>query len=289
MLLSDPDAIEKNSELKDYLKYAELIADTMLQRSVNDQRDSRYGLITGGNGTYRLRLNEEINAVEEEFVPGEVLWSSMEHNIDMYFFLRDLGNISENEKYSAAAEVMAKSLLEKTWNMAQGQFNRGQRLDGPDEVMALDCASWGTFLLAATGEKEKALRALSSSEKYRSLTDRGVGYKPYIEKPVYENRKVNRFYFPSHPKKNWTDLNMMWTEGALGVSLAHLRFQNINKARDIINEVLKYRTESGGIAYSSLHIAHEFSMAPGVAPAAWLIINLGELEQNKIAQLFWDQ
>jgi hypothetical protein len=289
MLLSDPDAIEKNSELKNYLKYAELIADTMLQRSVNDRRDSRYGLITGGNGSYRLRMNEEINAVEEEFVPGEVLWSSMEHNIDMYFFLRDLGNISENEKYSVAAEVMAKSLLEKTWNMGQGQFNRGQRLDGPDEVMALDCASWGTFLLAATGEKEKALRALSSSEKYRSLTDRGVGYKPYIEKPVYENRKVNRFYFPSHPKKNWTDLNMMWTEGALGVSLAHLRFQNIDKARDIINEVLKYRTESGGIAYSSLHIAHEFSMAPGVAPAAWLIINLGELEQNEIAQLFWDQ
>jgi hypothetical protein len=81
----------------------------------------------------------------------------------------------------------------------------------------------------------------------------------------------------------------MWTEGSLGVSLANIRLKNKDMAKDIIKEVLTYRSNSGGIAYSSMHIAHEFSEAPGVAPAAWLIINLGELEQNKIAQLFWDQ
>ena len=289
MLLGDPESIEKSSELDGYLEYAKLIADNMLQRSVNDQRDPRYGLITGGNGTYRLYFNEEINAVEENFVPGEVLWTSIEHNIDMYFFLRDLGKISGNMKYSLAAENMAKSLFEKGWNTKFGQFNRGQRLDGPDKVRALDCASWGTFLLLATGEKEKALTALSAAEEYKSITDRGFGYKPYIDKPIYGNRKVNKFYFPSNPRRNWTDIEMMWTEGSLGVSLANIRLNNRDKAKDIINEVLKYRSNSGGIAYSSIHIPHEFSMADSVAPAAWLIINLGELEQNKIAQLFWDQ
>ncbi len=289
MLLSDPEAIAKSSELNGYLKYAELIADNMMQRGLYDQRDPRYGLITGGNGSYRLHVNEKLNLVEERFVPGEVLWSSIEHNIDMYFFLRDLGGISNNVKYSSTAETMAKSLLEKGWNMKFGQFNRGQRLDGPDKVRALDCASWGTFLLLATGEKAKALTALSAAEQYRSITDRGFGYKPYIDKPIYENRKVNKFYFPSKPEKNWNDIDMMWTEGSLGVSLANIRFKNKDKAKDIIKEVLKYRSDSGGIAYSSVHIAHEFSMAASVAPSAWLIINLGELEQNKIAQLFWDR
>ncbi len=289
LLLSDPDAIEKSSELQGYLKYAELIADNMLQRSVNDTRDPRYGLITGGNGSYRLFLNDEADVIEERFVPGEVLWTSMEHNIDMYFYLRDLGDVSGNQDYSLAAEAMGESLLQKSWNTRFEQFNRGQRLDGPDTVRALDCASWGVFLLLAREEEEKAYAALSAAENYRSITDRGFGYKPYIDKPIYENRKINTFYFPSNPQKNWTDLEMMWTEGALGVSLANMRFRNNKRAKDIIREVLKYRSKKGGIAYSSIPIAHEFSTAPSVAPAAWLIINLGELEQNKIAQLFWNQ
>jgi hypothetical protein len=289
MLLSDPEAIAKSSELNGYLKYAELIADVMMKRGLYDQRDPRYGLITGGNGSYRLRVNEKLNMVEERFVPGEVLWSSIEHNIDMFFFLRDLGKISDNDKYSSAAETMAKSLLEKGWNEKFGQFNRGQRLDGPDKVRALDCASWGAFLLLTRGEREKAVTALSAAENYRSVTDRGYGYKPYINKLIYGNRKVNKFYFPSNPRRNWNDVDMMWTEGSLGVSLAHLRLKNNYKAKEIIKEVLKYSSNSGGIAYSSIHIPHEFSVADSVAPAAWLIINLGELEQNKIAQLFWDQ
>jgi hypothetical protein len=289
MLLSDPEAIAKSSELNGYLKYAELIADVMMKRGLYDQRDPRYGLITGGNGSYRLRVNEKLNMVEERFVPGEVLWSSIEHNIDMFFFLRDLGKISDNDKYSSAAETMAKSLLEKGWNEKFGQFNRGQRLDGPDKVRALDCASWGAFLLLTRGEREKAVTALSAAENYRSVTDRGYGYKPYINKLIYGNRKVNKFYFPSNPRRNWNDVDMMWTEGSLGVSLAHLRLKNNDKAKEIIKEVLKYSSNSGGIAYSSIHIPHEFSVADSVAPAAWLIINLGELEQNKIAQLFWDQ
>jgi hypothetical protein len=121
-----------------------------------------------------------------------------------------------------------------------------------------------------------------------SRTGKWFGYKPYIDKPVYENRNVNRFYFPDNPNKNWGDLDMMWTEGALGVSLAHIRFENEDKAKNIIKEVLKFRSRSGGIMYSSIYIAHEFSSKASVAPAAWLIINLGALEQNKIAQLFWD-
>lgn len=287
-LLDDQKIISKNTELQNYLSYAELIADNMLKRRITDRQDARYGLITGGKGTYVLKVNPEISKVEEQFVPDEVTWCSIEHNIDMYFFLKDLGKISSKRKYRESAELMGKRLIAQCWNEKAGQFNRGQRTAQTDEVMALDCASWGALFLLSRDKKEKAIRAARASEKYSCRVKKGTGYKPYIHKPIYERYEVGKHYFPDNPKKSWNDVNVMWTEGALGVSLAYLRLGDKSKGEEIVKEVLKYRSESGGVHYSTLYVPHEFSTAPAVAPTGWLIINIGVIEDNKIARLFWD-
>ncbi len=287
-LLDDADAVSKSSELQGYLKYAQLIADNMLKRRVTDSQDARYGLITGGRGSYILKYSPEIDNVEEDYQPEEVKWCSIEHNIDMYYFLRDLGKVSGNEKYIKAAELMGEKIRSQCWNEKEGQFNRGQSSVKADEVMALDCASWGSLFLLSNEDRPKALISAKSAEKYLCKVNKGFGYKPYTDKPVYNNYSISKFYFPKTPRKSWEDLNLMWTEGALGISLAELRLGNTEKGKRILKEVLKYSSKSGGIYYSSLYIPHEFSSEPAVAPAGWLIINTGVLEGNKIADLFWD-
>lgn len=275
--------ILNNYEVQEYLKYAELIADNILKRMVLDNNDERYGLITGGSGTYALKHNIEKKIVEETFVPGEISWCSIEHNIDMYFFLKDLGKISDNTKYRQSAELIKNSLIAKCWNDEKNQFNRGHNVLGADTAMALDCASWGALFLKSNSKEDLLQKALKSVKNYES----SLGYRPYKDKPVYETYDVGKFYFPKIPKRNWNDFDFMWTEGALGAALAYNRTGKNSKAKDIVNQVLEYQSQSGGIRYASKHIPHEFSTEPSTASTAWLLIVLGDLEDNKIAKLFW--
>ena len=81
----------------------------------------------------------------------------------------------------------------------------------------------------------------------------GYGYKPYVKKLVYETYDAGKYYFPENPRKTWDDVTMMWTEGALGVALAYIRAGNKEKGKEIIDEVLKFRSSSNGIYYSSFY------------------------------------
>jgi len=287
-LLEDPQILTKSSELQAYCAYAQIIADRMLKRMVTENQDARYGLITGGAGTYALDYNAELNQVEEKFVDGEVSWCSIEHNIDMYFFLRDLGRVSGKKKYIDAAERMGKRLISQCWNKEEGQFNRGQSMAKPDTVLALDCASWGALFLLSRGRPEMAQEALDATGAYENAVKGRKGYKPYIRKLIYERYNAGNFYFPDKPKKTWDDVAMMWTEGALGVAVAYIRAGNNEKAKEILAGVLTYQVPSGGIRYGSLYIPHEFSTEPSVASTGWLIILTGLLEENSLAFLFWD-
>lgn len=283
MLLKD-DVLLENVALQGYLKYAELIADNMLKRMIFDKNDERYGLITGGKGSYVLKHDAEKSSISENFVDVEVSWCSVEHNIDMYFFLKDLGKISADSKYKESARLMQEALITKCWNEEKKQFNRGHNLLGGDTVMALDCASWGALFLKSNNEQDLMQQCLKSVENYEST----LGYRPYRGKEIYETYNVGKFYFPQKPKIKWSDLDFMWTEGALGAALAYNRTGNRLKAIEIVNEVLKHKTSSGGIRYASKYIPHEFSTEPSAASTAWLIMVLGDLEDNEIAKLFWN-
>lgn len=283
-MLLEENILLNDSTVQGYLKYAELIADNMLKRMILDKDDERYGLITGGKGRYVLKHNTENNTIEETFEDGEVRWCSIEHNIDMYFFLKDLGEISADSKYSQSAQLMRNALLTKCWNEERNQFNRGQHLLGSDTVMALDCASWGALFLKSNNEQALMQKCLKSVENYESA----LGYRPYVEKEIYETYDVGKFYFPENPKLSWNELDFMWTEGALGAALAYVRAGDRFKAEDIVKQVLKYISNSGGIRYASKYIPHEFSSEPSVASTGWLIMVLGDLEDNEIAKLFWN-
>jgi hypothetical protein len=105
--------------------------------------DPRYGSVLGGQGQYDSGYN---------YIDAPVTFASTEHNIDAYFFFRDLGYLTSRDaatgdQYSRVAELIKQSLLTRFWDAADQRFYQGVSLGGPDRGLALDLSSWGALLL----------------------------------------------------------------------------------------------------------------------------------------------
>ncbi len=237
-----------------YIEFAKRIADYLLTLQVTDQSDLRYGSIKGGfnsDGTPKT-------------------WVSTEHNIDSYFFLRDLGYLTGIQKYTDAAELVKNSLVTYHWNTSENHF---QRIDSDDRT--LDSNSWGGIFAQAIGREDMVEGAatfvkefevtnqtmkLNSDTNYYNMTYQTdvqlTGFKPYLEGGNYSNT-----------------IDEVWAEGTLGVINEMLR-----RGEDI-NIYLKSMfamqdADSRGGLVSSNHNEGEFHIWPSVADAAWLYIDL---------------
>lgn len=287
-LVENPKLLEQDNQAMNHLKIARSIADRILVRQVKDKRDLRYGFFTGGEGRYSYRWSEELKRKEEYFIPGPVPWASVEHNIDIFFFLRDLARISGIQKYESAASLLKQSILQKSWNGEIRQFNRGQHLNGADPVQALDCASWGVMFLQAIGKKPKAEVSLKSLSKYFVSFGNHRGYKPYVDMLLYEDPVVNALFFPDDPEKNWNDFPLIWPEGSLGVAMAYIKMGQNRKAIELLQSVLKLQNKKGGLPYATESLRYQFSTNPSVAGTAWLVMVISALEDENILKLFWE-
>jgi uncharacterized repeat protein (TIGR01451 family) len=193
----------------------------------------------------------------------DVGWFSTEHNIDAYFFLRDLGLLTGNTTYLEAATRIKQSLLTNHWNPSYGCFQQGIG----DTVKVLDAASWGALFLLSIGQSDKAENCLDFIEANFPTTVTynigGVsknisGYKPDIS------------------------TNLVWSEGSLGVAMAYQRMGNQDKHDAIINEIWKMQGPNGGMVYACPP-ATDFPDWESVAGTAWMVI----LQSDKQAA-FWN-
>lgn len=288
-LIENPKLLEQDNQAMNHLKIARSIADRILVRQVKDPKDPRYGFFTGGEGRYSYRWSEDRKGIEEYFIPGPVPWVSVEHNFDIFFFLRDLARISGDRKYQSATTLLKRSILQRAWNETLHQFNRGQRLDGADPVQALDCASWGAMFLQAVGQQTQAEASLKTVSNYLVRSGRGRGYKPYINLLLYEGLKVNTLFFPDDPEKNWNDLPLIWPEGSLGVAMAYIKMGNSREAVELLESVLTLQDPEGGLPYATETLRFQFSRNPSVAGTAWLVMVISALEDENILKLFWER
>ncbi|MFC1522555.1 exosortase-associated EpsI family protein [Elusimicrobiota bacterium] len=284
-LLEDKDFLVKDVDARRYLALAQRIANRQLSRIVKKEDDPRKDLITGGWGSYKLKRKE--GKVVEEFESGEIAWASVEHNIDFYFFLRDLGRLTNNEFYKKKADKIADALLKAAWHQEKEQFGRGVLAIGRDTYEALDCASWGASLLAAVGEKDKSLSALKATDRYLSKDGGVTGYKPYASGMIYESRPINKFYFSDYKSGLWENYEMVWPEGTLGVAMAYVRHGDIDKAQKILTQMAGLQDEHGGILYSTQHLEFQFSPSPSVASTAWAVMAAEMIEDPVARALFW--
>ena len=70
-------------------------------------------------------------------------FASTEHNIDAYFFFRDLAYLANDDQYGQVALLIKQGLLTQHWDAADQRFYQGISLDEPDSGRALDLSSWG--------------------------------------------------------------------------------------------------------------------------------------------------
>jgi len=286
-LIAQPALLNTDNQAIGFLKIARSIADKILSRQILDKKDLRYGFFTGGEGNYAYKLNTEDNKIEEVFKPGKIAWASIEHNIDIYFFLRDLARLTSNKKYETASRILKESLLTTAWNNKIGQFDRGMRSNGRDETRALDCASWGAMFLHTVGEDKLANTALDSTSAYFVNTGRSRGFKPYVDALIYDEPEINKLFYPKNPGKSWKNVSIVWPEGSLGVAMADIKLGRKKDAKKIISGIVKLQDAKGGVPYATESILYQFSDNPSVAGAAWLIMTISALEDEGVRELFW--
>jgi hypothetical protein len=240
------------------------------------------GLVRGGRALIRLTLEPDGRTVREVYEDRPLLWASTEHNVSSYFLLTSLARLTGEARYAAAAREIRERLLGSLWQEDLGQFAQGVLEDGRlDRTRALDCASWGALFLLAAGETEKAGRAARAADAVYRSVDRGIaGHRPYHDKPIYEDPRVQRLLLPDAPDALWKDLGFVWGEGSLGIALALGRLGEPGRARAIVGEVLKLRA-GDGLRLASRELPYEFTAAPSVATTAWHVIVEASLRDDR--------
>jgi hypothetical protein len=285
--IKEPDVFKRSPRVRLLTEKSMAMANYIISKMVQDREDKRYGLVKGGYGEYKLKYNSSLGKVVENFIDRPVRWCSTEHNIDSYFFLRDIGRLTGDKKLLEASDRIKKNIILKLWDDDLGQFIQGIKADGRlDKKLALDCASWGSLFLCAVGDDEKAKRCLETGAKYRNI--KGIGYRPYRGTTVYEDPEVNAFFFPSEPKKSWDSVDIDWFEGTLGMIAGYLKCGLFKEAGDSLELINKFyqKQRKDGLPYSSSSLPYLFNTYPSVASTSWYLIVSKALKDESIRERF---
>ena len=276
-------------EMAFFRKTAVRLGEYLLSIQVNDAQDPRDGLVRLGFGQIELAYKPDVNKVVEIYTDGPYPGISTENNISAWFFLRQLGAVTGDARWSRAAERVRTGLLKSAWDPSIDQFIAGFHPDGsPDSTQALDCLSWGALFLAAAGDPERARRSLAVvSSRYASRDGKSTGFRPYSNSPIYQDPEVGRFFFPDNPRRAWPDLPLVWSEGTLGVALANLKLGELEAARRLLDGLRPLQPIDAGLMYASRDLPFQMRRAPGAASAAWLILVAEALSGNPLAQEVW--
>ncbi len=207
----------------------------------------------------------------------DVSWVSTEHNIDAYFFFRELFRVTGNGSYLTTANQIKNSLLANHWvGGSSPHFLQGIG----DPAPALDANSWGAIFLWAIGRGTQANQALKYVESTFKTTQKVSGTSTKITG-----------YAPDAARKT------VWLEGTLGVAMAYERQGAARKADSILNSVaaLQSAWEKQGRWQGALPYAMpRYKNADGDTFAEWESVSSTGWENLVLAlragsSRFWDR
>lgn len=166
----------------------------MISRQITDINDPRYGLLTGGIGSY--------NQEDYSYVEGDIGWCAVEHQCSGLQGLEGCSLVLKNKKYKQAAELIRDQLYLKCYDAENGRFYQGINSGKPDAAWALDCTTWAGSLIFSVINKEcpqaciktardvyltqnKSIIQSGEQEHYNKTYTSGStfsGFKPYSDK-----------------------------------------------------------------------------------------------------------
>ncbi|HXQ28185.1 MAG TPA: hypothetical protein VN848_02855 [Gemmatimonadales bacterium] len=268
-----------------FLAAARRLGTYLASLQVNEPGDARDGLLHLGYGSIALTYDSVAKNVVEHYDDRPALGISTENNIIAWFFLRRLSLVTGDTLFARVAGRIERSLRTVAWNARLGQFNQGFGPTGvPDSNKALDCAALGALFLEAHGDSVASRRALAAAERfYRSRDGTTSGYRPYGDRPIYEDRAVSAFFFPGRSGLTWQELPVVWSEGSLQVALAYLRAGRRELARRIVEDLGALQAPDGGVRYASTEVPYEMAKVPSVAGSAWLVMMAAAIRGDTMA------
>ncbi len=261
----------------------------LLAHQIARPGDPRDGLVRGGSGVLRYDIDGS-GTVRESLDPGEIAWTSVEHNVDTYFFLRAFARVTASASYEEAAARAARALSERAWRDDAGQLTRGITERGIDPMLALDCASWGSIFLVAAGHQQRADMAYSTADGlYASKDPRSgaYGHRPHVYGPLLEDARLMRHYGPSLSAQTWDRLRAVWPEGSAGVALAAWRTGHHARARAILDALEPLRGADGSMPTFTADVPLTFDTHPSLAGTAWFELVRFEMERPPDRPTLW--
>jgi hypothetical protein len=228
-------------------------------------------------------------------VPGTVtneVWTSTEHNQDVYNLLKYYANIfpDRTTSYNNAATGVKSFLDNVVWNDMLKRWNGGWKNDTNliDPAVPMDVNPWGVLALGLTGTRDykQSLAYVdnangtgtTSSPKYvQTLTydDAGHLMTAYDFDWQYDCAAATT----QTGAQNGQKCADIWLEGSAFMSTAHFMNGNTAKADSILDEMLKKQGTSGtllgGLPYSlkaSNNNYWKMSQQNCVSSTGWLIL-----------------
>ena len=244
--------------------------DWLLSRQVTDKGDKRYGLLTGGYGSY--------DPDDYSYIAGEIEWCSTEHNCSALQAMMGLSLVLGDAKYKKAAALVKEALFDTLYDKTHARFYQGVSADGVDGAWAVDCCTWAG----------KTLLSIFEAQKSREIADRvSIVYSAH-EKEIrvsQEKEHYNTRYsgVTVNGVKPYADgyadpPEIVWSEGPLGYIALLTALGEREKADYYLNEMMKLQYcegSTGGVVYVTetwASLPWEFHVWESVVSSAWLYI-----------------
>ena len=261
---------------RSYVKMIEKGGDWMIGRQITNSDDPRYGLMTGGIGSY--------NMADYSYIDVDIEWCSVEHQCSGLQALEGCSLVSKNSKYKKAAELVRDQLFLKCYDSENGRFYQGINGGVPDGAWALDCTTWAGSLIFSVVNKEcpqaciktakevyltkgKSIVQSTEKERYNTVyfsTDTFSGFKPYSDKTA--------------DYKGAPDI--VWSEGTLGYALLAYVLGKYEECKTYVDEIIKMQNcdgSTGGVIYVTAtygELPWEFHVWESVVSSSWLYLIL---------------
>ena len=257
---------------RQYLDVIRKAGDWLLSRQVTDKADRRYGLLTGGYGSY--------NMDDYSYMEGEIEWCSTEHNCSALQALSDLALVLGDKKYKTAAAMVKSALFNTLYDRENARFYQGVSKDGVDGAWALDCCTWAGKTLLSIADARCGKEIAGTVEDVYAV--RGKSIVVSTDKEHYNTRYSGVTVDGMRPyAQGYNDPpDIVWSEGTLGYVCLLYAVGEREKADHYLDEMIKLQYcdgSSGGVLYVTetwASLPWEFHAWESVVSSAWLYILL---------------
>lgn len=248
--------------------------DWLLSRQITDKTDKRFGLLTGGYGSY--------NRDDYSYVEGEIEWCSTEHNCSALQALSGLSLVLGDAKYKQAAAMVKKALFDTLYDKDHARFYQGVSFDGVDGAWAVDCCTWAGKTLLSIFEAQRSREIADMVDIVYAVNGKSVTVSQ--EEEHYNTRYSGATVDGVKPYADgYIDPpEIVWSEGTLGYISLLKAVGETEKADYYLNEMMKLQYcegSTGGILYVTetwASLPWEFHAWESVVSSAWLYIIIKE-------------